>query len=166
MTDRERDEIEQVQWKPRIWALWCPFRKDGFPVAEQQAEIERLKAALSQTGERWRLEYERAEKAQAEIERLKVRPCQHCGHAPDPVITRSVAVDQSGCPVAATCTLLGCMNWELQLEIERLKAATSRLEDAAFHFQTCRTCAEDGEDSCENGRKFAAYLRGESVDGD
>lgn len=32
MTDRERDEIEPVQWKPRIWALWCPFKKNGFPV--------------------------------------------------------------------------------------------------------------------------------------
>ena len=36
-----------------------------------QAEIVTLKAALSQTGERWRLEYERAEKAQAEIATLK-----------------------------------------------------------------------------------------------
>lgn len=46
-------------------------------------------------------------------------------------------------------------------EIDTLKARCSRLEDAAFHFQTCRTCRTDGEDACPSGKRFAAYLRGE-----
>lgn len=48
-------------------------------------------------------------------------------------------------------------------EIARLQARASRLEDAAFHFQTCATCAQDGEESCQSGRVFAAYLRGEDA---
>lgn len=44
-----------------------------------------------------------------------------------------------------------------------MTARASTLADAAFHFQTCRTCAEDGEDSCADGRKFAAFQRGEEV---
>jgi hypothetical protein len=54
-------------------------------------------------------------------------------------------------------------SWELRAEAAERRAST--LEDAAFHFQTCRTCAEDGEDNCESGKRFAAFLRGE-LDGD
>ena len=42
-----------------------------------------------------------------------------------------------------------------------LRDRVSRLEDAAFHFQTCSTCRRQGEDTCNSGRWFAAYLRGE-----
>lgn len=42
-----------------------------------------------------------------------------------------------------------------------LRDRASRLEDAAFHFQTCSTCKRQGEDFCSSGRRFAAYLRGE-----
>ena len=48
-----------------------------------------------------------------------------------------------------------------QREIAALKERASHLEDAAFHYQTCRTCCEDGEESCPSGKRFAAYLRGE-----
>jgi len=59
--------------------------------------------------------------------------------------------------------------WEAWLEavqqsrahLEEKDRRISTLEDAAFHFQTCRTCGEDGEDSCESGKWFAAFLRGE-----
>jgi hypothetical protein len=46
-------------------------------------------------------------------------------------------------------------------EIEQWKTRASHLEDAAFHFQTCVTCAQDGEESCPSGKWFAAFLRGE-----
>jgi hypothetical protein len=42
-----------------------------------------------------------------------------------------------------------------------LRDRVSRLEDAAFHFQTCSTCRRQGEEACKSGRWFAAYLRGE-----
>jgi hypothetical protein len=42
-----------------------------------------------------------------------------------------------------------------------LRARASRLEDAAFHFQTCSTCRREGDGACNSGRWFAAYLRGE-----
>lgn len=42
-----------------------------------------------------------------------------------------------------------------------LREHASRLEDAAFHFQTCSTCRRQGEGACNSGRRFAAYLRGE-----
>lgn len=45
-----------------------------------------------------------------------------------------------------------------------LRLRVSRLEDAAFHFQTCATCRRDGEGSCQSGRWFSAYLRGENED--
>lgn len=53
----------------------------------------------------------------------------------------------------------------LQQENERLKARASKLEDAAFHFQTCATCKRVGDDACVSGRQFSAFLRGET-DGD
>lgn len=46
-----------------------------------------------------------------------------------------------------------------------LAKRASRLEDAAFHFQTCRVCRLSGEDACPDGTQFAAFLRGEA-DGD
>lgn len=58
--------------------------------------------------------------------------------------------------------LLGAYKSE-SLARERLEARASRLEDAACHFQSCRTCADDGEDSCPSGKRFAAYLRGEDA---
>lgn len=45
--------------------------------------------------------------------------------------------------------------------LRELEARNSRLEDAAFHFQTCATCAQDGEEHCVSGRQFAAFMRGE-----
>lgn len=42
-----------------------------------------------------------------------------------------------------------------------LRDRASRLEDAAFHFQTCSVCKRQGEDFCSSGQRFAAYLRGE-----
>jgi len=45
--------------------------------------------------------------------------------------------------------------------ISELEQRASRLEDAAFHFQTCATCRKSGDDSCSSGRQFAAFLRGE-----
>lgn len=42
-----------------------------------------------------------------------------------------------------------------------LRRRASRLEDAAFHFQTCSTCRREGDGACESGRWFAAYLCGE-----
>ena len=51
----------------------------------------------------------------------------------------------------------------LCVKLEAAEAMASTLEDAAFHFQTCRTCADDGEDACESGRQFAAFLRGEEI---
>lgn len=50
---------------------------------------------------------------------------------------------------------------EARRERDALKERASTLEDAAFHYQTCSTCARDGEDACLSGRKFAAFLRGE-----
>lgn len=60
---------------------------------------------------------------------------------------------------------------ESALAAERQRRAqveqrASKLEDAAFHFQTCRTCRKSGEDSCPSGLQFAAFLRGEDSDGD
>jgi hypothetical protein len=45
-----------------------------------------------------------------------------------------------------------------------LRDRASRLEDAAFHFQTCSVCKRQGEDFCSSGQRFAAYLRGEGED--
>lgn len=42
-----------------------------------------------------------------------------------------------------------------------LRDRVSRLEDAAFHFQTCSTCRREGEGACSSGQRFAAYLRGD-----
>ncbi len=54
---------------------------------------------------------------------------------------------------------------EAQAEvIATLTARASTLEDAAFHFQTCRICRADGEfgrRTCINGQAFDAFLRGE-----
>jgi len=46
-------------------------------------------------------------------------------------------------------------------ERRKLRDRISRLEDAAFHFQTCGTCKRQGEDFCSSGRRFSAFLRGE-----
>lgn len=45
-----------------------------------------------------------------------------------------------------------------------LRERASRLEDAAFHFQTCSTCRREGEGACSSGARFAAYLRGEELE--
>jgi hypothetical protein len=50
-----------------------------------------------------------------------------------------------------------------EAEKERLQKRASTLEDAAFHFQTCRTCRKVGEEECESGTRFAAFLRGEEA---
>lgn len=42
-----------------------------------------------------------------------------------------------------------------------LRTKISRLEDAAFHFQTCSVCKREGEGACTSGSWFAGYLRGE-----
>jgi len=42
-----------------------------------------------------------------------------------------------------------------------LRVRISRLEDAAFHFQTCSVCKRQGEDACTSGQWFAGYLRGD-----
>lgn len=42
-----------------------------------------------------------------------------------------------------------------------LRRRVSRLEDAAFHFQTCATCRRQGDGACNSGSWFAAFLRGE-----
>lgn len=77
-----------------------------------------------------------------------VSVCDHChGDSWEPQDTRLAALERQ----------LG----EKEAEIVKLRERSSHLEDAAFHYQNCRTCAEDGEDSCESGRWFAAYLRGE-----
>jgi hypothetical protein len=39
------------------------------------------------------------------------------------------------------------------------KARAERLEEALRHQRWCRTCAEDGWESCEEGRKNDALLR-------
>lgn len=49
----------------------------------------------------------------------------------------------------------------LRDRIALLEDRASRLEDAAFHFQTCSVCKRQGEDFCSVGQRFAAYLRGE-----
>lgn len=46
-------------------------------------------------------------------------------------------------------------------ELEAIRRRASTLEDAAFHFQTCRTCRTAGEEQCTSGRHFARFLRGE-----
>lgn len=52
-------------------------------------------------------------------------------------------------------------------EVQGLKLRISKLEDAAFHFQTCRLCRKQGDSVCPDGKRFAAYLRGEAnIDGD
>lgn len=38
-------------------------------------------------------------------------PCQHCGHPPNPLVTRSVVVDQPGHPVSAVCALTHCQHF-------------------------------------------------------
>lgn len=51
--------------------------------------------------------------------------------------------------------------------IERLRMRASTLEDAAFHFQTCRRCRADGEfgrETCIDGKLFAAFMRGEKTE--
>jgi len=45
-----------------------------------------------------------------------------------------------------------------------LRDRCSRLEDAAFHFQTCSTCRREGEGACSSGARFAGYLRGEELE--
>lgn len=45
-----------------------------------------------------------------------------------------------------------------------LEDRASRLEDAAFHFQTCSTCRREGEGACSVGARFSAYLRGEELE--
>jgi hypothetical protein len=42
-----------------------------------------------------------------------------------------------------------------------LRRKISRLEDAAFHYQTCSVCRREGDDACNSGRWFAGYLRGD-----
>lgn len=44
---------------------------------------------------------------------------------------------------------------------QALERRASRLEDAAFHFQTCSTCKQHGDGACNSGRWFAGYLRGD-----
>ncbi len=44
---------------------------------------------------------------------------------------------------------------------DELRERASRLEDAAFHFQTCSLCRREGDGACTSGSWFAGYLRGE-----
>lgn len=50
-----------------------------------------------------------------------------------------------------------------EAELATLRERASTLEDAAFHFQTCTTCKQRGDDACESGRVFAAFLCGEPL---
>lgn len=53
------------------------------------------------------------------------------------------------------------------LDVKRAEAAEARaerLEEALQHSRWCRTCAEDGWDSCEDGRKNDALLREQEND--
>lgn len=63
--------------------------------------------------------------------------------------------------VVAEVAKLSAEVTRLRAELAQRQQRVSRLEDAAFHFQGCATCAHDGEDSCESGRQFSAYLRGD-----
>ena len=45
--------------------------------------------------------------------------------------------------------------------LQALEQRASTLEDATFHFLTCRTCKKEGADACESGKLFEAFIRGE-----
>jgi hypothetical protein len=44
---------------------------------------------------------------------------------------------------------------QLLLERDKYKALAEELAEAVAHLRCCRTCAEDGEDCCENGGRQA-----------
>ncbi len=70
-------------------------------------------------------------------------------------------------PNTRAVTLEDIADYLTALQREQVEASkrASKLEDAAFHFQTCYACRKLGEDSCLDGARFAAFLRGED-DGD
>jgi hypothetical protein len=97
--------------------------------------------------------------------RSEAPPCERIAEITERLEHRSCWCNngQKGtCPNCDTRWLLA-QHATLIAERDEASKRASTLEDAAFHFQTCRTCWEDGEESCTSGRQFAAFLRGEEM---